>query len=688
MLIPPGPTARVLLLTVAVAALAGFTPSAQQDPGTAPPLVLEVVALDKSGSAVDTLAADEFVVTVGGSRRAVRSVRYVTRGPGAAADAQALRTTRSAPAQVAAEPSRTVLIVIDQTTLVRGEEKATTASVRAVVDRLGLDDRVGIVRLPLGANEPLVLNNDRPALVASLRGVMGQAPAGALPFPTDTLGIGDASRPVILSPDRAGSTERAAEIEQERAAAAGRSELDRSMREGRPASTNLADLQALVASLQAMPGRKTVLLFSGGLVAADRTLIEQASQAAARAHTTVQAFGLRSSRLGDFPPDAGALESLALATGGQFASLGRRVDQAITRVLAGSSSCYVLTLDGDLGAESPLAVKVTTPRRDVALHAPAWLVSRADVADPQAEDLLGASAALAGPEERPLESRGVRSAGVVEGPPALLPTQKPPTPAQEAQFRRLVARVADYVEAYQREYSSVVTEEDYEQMDWRPEARTKTLRLTSDLVLVRLDQVEGWIAYRDVFEVNRKPVREREERMQRLLLDPSLASRTRLAAILEESARYNLGPVRRTVNTPLLPLTFLERTHLPRFQMWLGGTKNVDGLQVAELEYQETASPTMTVTELGADQPAFGRFLVDPLSGAVVESRTVYARANVGQVEYVVRYRRDDKLGLWLPGEMRETYSVRGRTITRGVAHYRNFRRFQVTTDTRVTVPK
>ncbi len=681
----PGLTRRPLLLAVAAAALSFVMPAAQQ--GTVPALVLDVVAVDKNGASVDQLAASDFIVTVDGSRRAVRSVRYVTRGPGAAADAQALQAARTEPAQVAAEPSRTVLIVIDQTTLIRGDEKATTASVRAVVDRLGLDDRVGIVRLPLGANESLVLNNDRPTLVASLRGVLGQAPASTIPLPTDTLGIGDASRPVMLSPDRAGSTERAAEVEQERAAAAGRSELDRAMHEGRPASTNLADLQALFTSLQAMPGRKTVMIFSGGLVAADRTLIEQAGQAAARAHTTVQAFGLKSSRLGDFPPDARALESLARATGGQFVTLGRRPDQAITRVLAGSSSCYVLTLEGDLDAAAG-AVKVTTSRRDVALHAPAWLVLRDDVADPQPEDLLSSSGAFVVPAERPLESRGVRSAGVVEGPPALLPTQKPPTPAQAAQLRRLVARVADYVEAYQREYSSVVTEEEYEQTDRRPEAQTKTLRLTSDLVLVRLDQVMGWVAYRDVFAVNRTPVREREERMQRLLLDSSLASRTRLAAILEESARYNLGPVRRTVNTPLLPLTFLERVNLPRFQMWLGGTRSVDGLQVTELEYQETASPTMTVTELGADQPAYGRFLVDPLSGAVVESRTVYARANAGQVEYVVRYRRDDKLGLWLPVEMKETYSAQAGVLTVGVARYQNFRRFQVTTDTRVTVPK
>lgn len=685
MLIHPSLTRRPLLLAVVAAALFVVVPTAQQ--GTGPALVLDVVAVDKNGASIDLLAANDFIVTVDGSRRAVRSVRYVTRGPGAAADAQALQAARTEPAQVAAEPSRTLIIVIDQTTLVRGDEKSTTAAVRAVVDRLGLDDRVGIVRLPLRADASLALNSDRPTLVASLRDVMGQAQAAVLPVPADMPDLSDASRPVALNPERAGSTERTTGAEQDRVTAVDRPELDRAIREGRPASTNLADLQALFTSLQAMPGRKTVMIFSGGLVAADRPLVERASQEAARAHTTVQAFGLKSSRHGDFPPDPGALEALARATGGQFVTLGRKPDQAIMRVLAATTSCYVLTLEGDLDAAAR-AVKVTTSRRDVALQAPAWLVSRADVADLLPEDLLVSAARPVEPASRLMAPGGLRLGVVDDQPAATLPKPKPVTAAQEAQLRRLVARVADYIDTYQREYASVVTEEEYEQTDWRPEAQTKILRLTSDLVLVRLDQVEGWVAYRDVFAVNRTPVRQREERMQRLLLDPSLASRTRLAAILEESARYNLGPVRRTVNTPLFPLTFLERPNLPRFEMSLRGTKDVDGLQVAEIEYVENATPTIARTDMGMDQPAYGRFLVDPLSGAVVESRTIYARANAGQVEYVVRYRRDDKLGLWLPVEMKETYSAKARVLTVGVARYQNFRRFQVTTDTRVTVPK
>jgi len=60
-----------------------------------------------------------------------------------------------------------------------------------------------------------------------------------------------------------------------------------------------------------------------------RSSVDKVALAAARAHTVVQAFGLKSSRLAAVAPDARALDTLARATGGQFAALGRNVNQAI-----------------------------------------------------------------------------------------------------------------------------------------------------------------------------------------------------------------------------------------------------------------------------------------------------------------------------------------------------------------------
>ena len=70
----------------------------------------------------------------------------------------------------------------------------------------------------------------------------------------------------------------------------------------------------------------------------------------------------------------------------------------------------------------------------------------------------------------------------------------------------------------------------------------------------------------DVFEVDGNPVRDRQERLTRLFNDSSAAGSDRMAAIINESARYNIGDIVRTVNTPLMPLLFLDPEHQPRFK--------------------------------------------------------------------------------------------------------------------------
>jgi len=63
----------------------------------------------------------------------------------------------------------------------------------------------------------------------------------------------------------------------------------------------------------------------------------------------------------------------------------------------------------------------------------------------------------------------------------------------------------------------------------------------------------------------------------------------------------------------------------------------------------------------------------------------------------VVRYARNTKMGLWVPTEMKERYSAvvqagvmrqTGERLLEGTARYSNFRRFQVSTEERVIVPK
>ena len=97
---------------------------------------------------------------------------------------------------------------------------------------------------------------------------------------------------------------------------------------------------------------------------------------------------------------------------------------------------------------------------------------------------------------------------------------------------------------YEQRFSMLVAEEDYYQRSERPmeagnPSRTRgpvagncwpsgndrARRLRSDYRLVRSDE-GGWLPFRDVFEVDGRRLRDREDRMVRLLLHPSLSSRS------------------------------------------------------------------------------------------------------------------------------------------------------------------
>jgi hypothetical protein len=91
-------------------------------------------------------------------------------------------------------------------------------------------------------------------------------------------------------------------------------------------------------------------------------------------------------------------------------------------------------------------------------------------------------------------------------------------------------------------------------------------QLRSDLLLVKAGAAGDWLQYRDVFEVDGQPVRDRTDRLTRLFLDPSASSAGQIARIRDESARYNIGDILRNLNVPTFALTFLVPANQPRFK--------------------------------------------------------------------------------------------------------------------------
>jgi len=665
-------------------------------PQTAPAqtLPVEVVVLDRDGKIADALTAASFAVTVDGKPRQVLSVRYVSRGPGASDEAaRRLATGVDETLRLAAEPARNVLVVVDEFSIQRGNERVVHQAAAALIDRLGLDDRVGVLRIPVIREAQLTLSTERPDVREALRAVVGQATptAGvnavdAFPPPPATIGS-DPGR-AVTDPDRAAAVERAPT----EAVAPSRASEDASA----PQSGFLANFQVALNALRASRGRKILAVFSAGFSQGSVTRIDDVARAAVAAHATIYAIGLPGGRDDpNNPLDVGALERLAKATGGAYTLLGKNADKSLERVMPELAGCYVLGIervptDAD---GSRHALRIDIPRQPLTIRAPGWLVARQDVDDvvPAAISAGSTGSAGRGSAARERSDAGGRpptaSAASVAGAPA---AANEASVARTLELQRLVARAADYVAGYEREYSMLVAEENYVQS-----VRGQRQQLRSDLLLVRQENVKGWTSFRDVFEVNGDPVRDRDDRLKRLFLDQSKAAQDQLLAIKTESARYNIGPVGRNMNVPLHALEFLEYANLSRFRFKLGGTRDVGGVVSTRIDYEETGRPTLTRYNQTGDVAARGWFLIDPASGAVTSSMLQFKFGGDGStLELVVKYGRDAMLGLWVPVEMTESYS-RNPFVSGGSAAaidsratYSKFRRFQVKAETEIRIAK
>ena len=181
-----------------------------------------------------------------------------------------------------------------------------------------------------------------------------------------------------------------------------------------------------------------------------------------------------------------------------------------------------------------------------------------------------------------------------------------------------------------------------------------------------------------------------------------------------ESARYNLGDFRRTLNLPTVTLSFMRRAYQERFTFTRVADEKVAGRVSRVLRFKERTRPTLVATANGVDIPVEGRIWMDAEDGRVVRTEIRFdrgldlverrARANLttGATDYVtesvqngeqrssiqVEFRSLPDLGILVPVQMWEWHegvNQPGRMPTdksalQSLSAYSNFRRFQVST--------
>lgn len=248
----------------------------------------------------------------------------------------------------------------------------------------------------------------------------------------------------------------------------------------------------------------------------------------------------------------------------------------------------------------------------------------------------------------------------------------------------LDTRVRAYAARYVETMQSVVAREQYEQSLTARRATPRTTVLKSDVLSLRLAGSRQPIWFRDVYDVDGRAVRGREDRLLRLLESNAPGRLDDLRRIAAEGARFNLGSVPRTTNVPDLVFAYLT-ADIGQVKLSLPKDANVHGQRVGVLRFEEVGTPTVVRGTAGRDLAARGRVWVEPETGVVVRGEVAFNDGYVTSTT-TVDFVTHPRVAVRVPGRMDETF----RTPTEfgvGTATYTDVRVFGVRTSEQLRKP-
>ena len=390
----------VVLATCSAASAGVGQGQAAQEPQQQPPprirvsvdvVAVDVQVIDSTGRPVPNLGPEKFSVTINGRRRRVVSAEQIGGQAATAAGEGA-----PAPATLAsAAPERVIMIAVDCISFETGAAHEVIQNVQQFLRRLEPDDYVGLSVYPNGA--VVTPTTDHATVLRALTTVVGQRDGPGLNrFRLRPSEIIDANRDLYAGSGgtldavvrRECGTEPDPNCRYQLVAEVTNSAL---YYEGQ-ATASLGMLRTIVTQMQRYPGRKTLLLVSGGMIASDSPggrpdlggLGMQVGREAAAANTAIytlyidstlhDCFGAETrladrtfnNQLRDRAVLARWLEQFTGAAGGALFSvqLGN-AEAALARIHTELSSYYLLAVepaeeDRD-GRTHEVAVKVTQP---------------------------------------------------------------------------------------------------------------------------------------------------------------------------------------------------------------------------------------------------------------------------------------------------------------------------------------
>jgi len=245
----------------------------------------------------------------------------------------------------------------------------------------------------------------------------------------------------------------------------------------------------------------------------------------------------------------------------------------------------------------------------------------------------------------------------------------------------VLGRMRTYLAAFAKQLPAMIATERYQQRFGSGMRRSQRV-LISDYGFIQVQGDSEWLGFREVLSVDGKQVTDSARRLTELLAKPTTHALQQARLIAEESARYNIGPIVRTINDPAMVLELLDGRHKNRMQFSRSGDATIDDVRVWVMRYQEVGRPTIIRTGDRKDLPARGRVWIDPVDGRVLRAEASIDPGFGVTGTLDVTFEFDEKMGFAVPAKMTERYTNRNLVVVSGgEASYSNYRRFTVDTE-------
>lgn len=249
-----------------------------------------------------------------------------------------------------------------------------------------------------------------------------------------------------------------------------------------------------------------------------------------------------------------------------------------------------------------------------------------------------------------------------------------------------LAVVLDRLHQYLRDYAQVVPATIAIERYTQRVGRYERIELESEFGIVRIPNNPQWLGFRDVIKRNGEAVEGRDARLAALFENLTVSAIEQAGRISDESARFNIGPLRRSINDPALVLELLDGRNAHRMRIQKVREVTTNDIPVWIVRFRETGRPTLVRSSSLGDIPANGQAWIDSSTGRLLRVQATIGAISGVRCEVDVTFEQVPQIEFSVPARMIER-CYDGAFVQEGDAIYADYRKFTVETRESISIP-